>query len=384
MGDREVQHILMQVLYAALKGTEDTRSIKDRLTPNIIDSIYLLAKKHDLAHVVSSFVHNNKIDVDQQLLLKLRKEEYLSVYRNEQTNRAFKEICAVFEENDITYIPLKGSVLRPYYPYESMRTSCDIDLLVREGDLDLAISSLETIGYHCKKRNYHDVSLFSTNRVHLELHFSLHENMDSLDAVLKDAWEHAVPVAGAQYKFSDQFFAFHMFAHMAYHFTSGGCGIRSLLDISTMEHKMGISFLHAKELLEKAGIYNFAYEMSKLADLYFANGKTDTFSDLLLDYICRGGIYGSISNKIAAKKAKSNSSVLYVLSRLFLPYKSMCILYPFLKNHPYLLPFCWIARWIKTVFCGDKKQIFAEISYSSNVSSRTIADIKSLRNRLGI
>lgn len=384
MDEREVHHILIEILYAILKGTEDTESIKIRLTPEILESIYLLAKKHDLAHVVSNFIHCNKVDIEQQLWKKLRKEEYLSVYRNEQASRAFKEICSIFEENNIAYIPLKGSVLRPYYPYESMRTSCDVDLLIHESDLELAINSLETIGYHSIKRNGHDVSLFSSNHVHLELHFNLQENMDNLDTILKDAWEYAIPVTGTQYRFSDEFFAFYIFAHMAYHFTSGGCGIRSLLDISIMEHKMGISYLQAKKLLDNAGIYHFASEMSKLAELYYTNGKPDAFSDLLLKYIYRGGIYGSIDNKIAVKKAQKNSTVFYLLNRLFLPYKSMCILYPFLKNHPYLLPFCWISRWLKAVFGRDSKRIFTEISYSSNVSNKKVEDIKNIRTRLGI
>ena len=45
-----------------------------------------------------------------------------------------------------------------------------------------------------------------------------------------------------------------MFAHMLYHFISGGCGIRPLMDIWIAEHKMGITYTEAKDLLETAGI----------------------------------------------------------------------------------------------------------------------------------
>lgn len=132
-----------------------------------------------------------------------------------------------------------------------MRTSCDIDILIYEEDLEVAINSLETKGYRCGERNYHDVSLYSPSKIHLELHFNIQENMDNLDAVLKDAWEYAVPTNTSQYAFSKEFFAFHIFAHMAYHFVSGGCGIRSLLDIWVLKHKMGISYSLQKHCWRK-------------------------------------------------------------------------------------------------------------------------------------
>ena len=384
MEEKDVQQLLMEILYVTVNDVEDVDFIKQRITPKALVYVYHLAKKHDLAHVISRFVSHCQIPVDPELKMKLQREEFTSVYRLENMKYAFEEICGAFEEAEIAYVPLKGSVIRPYYPYESMRTSCDIDILIHEEDLETAINRLEAKGYACGTRKYHDVSLFSPNKIHLELHFNIQENKDHLDAVLKDAWNYATPTTGARHAFSKDFFAFHMFAHMAYHFTSGGCGVRSLLDIWVMEQKMGFSYSCAKDLLEKAGIYSFAMEMSRLSKQYFTDNRRDAFADLVLDYIFKGGIYGSVGNQIAVYRSKNRSSVGYLFKRLFLPYKTMVHGYPILKKAPYLLPFCWIARWLGAIFGGKSKRIAREMSHLKEVSDENVAGLKEMCSRLGI
>jgi len=384
MDEMMVQHILIDILHSTINEMDKNDSFKQKITPDILASVYRLAKKHDLAHILSEFVYHNEIDIPNELQAQLQKEAVIAVYRQEQMKRAYEEICRAFEDAEIVYIPLKGSVIRPFYPDESIRTSCDIDILIHEEDLKTAIGTLQTRGYLCEKPNYHDVSLYSPNKVHLELHFNIQENMDHLDAVLKNAWDYAVPVNRTQYAFSKEFFAFHIFAHMAYHFVHGGCGIRSLLDIWVMEHKMGIPFSCAKSLLTKAGIYQFASEMSKLAELCFTLNNSDTFSDSVLKYIFQGGVYGSAENHIAVDKTKSKNSVLYAINRLFLPYKSMAISYPILKKAPYLLPFCWALRWIKVILDGKTKRIVSEMSCVNNMSDEKVEEVAAICLRLGL
>ena len=234
MGEKEVQNILIEILYSALNDIDSRISLKEKLTPETVASVYRLAKKHDLAHILSNFIYRNKIEIPSQIQAKLQKEDVICVYRYEQMKYAFEEICEVFSDADVEYIPLKGAVLRPYYPLETMRTSCDIDILIREEDLDKAVECLRQKEYRFESKNFHDVSLYSPNNVHLELHFNIQENMDNLDLVLKDAWDYAVKADKNRYEFKKEFFAFHIFAHMAYHFVSGGCGIRSLMDIWIM------------------------------------------------------------------------------------------------------------------------------------------------------
>ena len=147
---------------------------------------------------------------------------------------------------------------------------------------------------------------------------------------------------------------------------------------------MGITYESAKELLEKAGIFQFAIEISNIAEICFSGKPKDEFSDTILSYIFSGGVYGTSQNKIAVKKSKLKSTLLYALQRLFMPYKSMVILYPILHKLPFLLPFCWIARWCKMLFGGKAKHTIRELKTANDVSDGRINTITLMRERLGL
>ncbi len=379
-----LQDIFIEILRSELNETELDNAVKAKLTPNVISSLFSLSKHHDLAHIVSSAIYKNGLLTDEETQSKYIREENLSIFRYENMRYAYGQICDAFNEADIPYIPLKGSVIRPYYPRESMRTSCDIDILVKGETLDAAIDILTQKGFKCGEKNYHDVSLYSPNNIHLELHFNIQENIDRLDAVLKDAWLYATPKDGCLYEFSKEFFIFHIFAHISYHFLSGGCGIRPLMDIWIMEHKMGIRYTEAKDLLEKAGIYVFAKEISNLVDICFSDKPKDDFTDTLLSYIFDGGVYGTSQNKIAVKKEKSKSTFIYSMQRLFMPYKGMIILFPILKKLPFLLPFCWIIRIVKMICGGKIGTSIAEIKTANKVSITEIEKVTLMKEKLGL
>lgn len=308
----------------------------------------------------------------------------MSVYRNEQMKYAFAQICDIFDQASIPYIPLKGSVIRPYYPQESMRMSCDIDILVKEENLEETIDTLVRKGFKRGDKNYHDVSLFSEAGVHLELHFNIQENIDKLDAVLKDAWQYAKLTDGSRHKFTDDFFVFHMFAHMSYHFLSGGCGIKSLMDIWIMEHKMGITYECARELLEKAGIYRFATEISNLAEVCFSDNPKDDFSNMLLSYIFSGGVYGTSQNRVAVQQQKQGGKLKYALSKIFIPYDVIKFHYPILQKHRWLTPIMEVRRWGKLIFCGHLKRTVKELKYNSTISEDAAAETRTLLKNVGL
>lgn len=381
---RALQDIFIKILRSELTETELDDSVKEQLTPNVVSALYSLAVCHDLAHIVASSLHKCGLKSEDAVYSEFNQKAIMSVYRNEQMKYVYAQISDTFDQASIPYIPLKGSVIRPYYPQESMRTSCDIDILVKEENLEEAIDALVRKGFKRGDRNYHDVSLFSEAGVHLELHFNIQENIDKLDAVLKDAWQYAKLTDGSQYKFTDDFFVFHMFAHMSYHFLSGGCGIKSLMDIWIMQHKMGITYESARTLLENAGIYRFAAEISNLAEVCFSNKPKDEFSDIVLSYIFSGGVYGTLQNKIAVKKSKAKSTQLYALRRLFIPYKDLITLYPILHKLPFLLPLCWIVRLCKMLFGGKAKRTIMELKTVNAVSDDKINTIMLMRERLGL
>lgn len=384
MEEKTLQDIFIKILRCELTETELDCSVLEQITPDILSDLYSLANRHDLAHIVSSCLHKYELLTDEKIKLKYTRQEIISVYRYEQMKRTYAQICDIFNRESIPYIPLKGSVVRQYYPKESMRTSCDIDILVKEENLDAAVNALTQEGFRRGKKNYHDISLFSDTNIHLELHFSILEGIDSLDSVLKNAWDFAVPTETSEYRFTQEFFLFHFFAHISYHFLSGGCGIKPLMDVWIIKHKMGLTYESASVLLEKAGIYRFAAEISGLAEVCFDDKPEDEFSDTLMSYIFSGGVYGTHQNLIAVKKEETKSTLGYSMQRLFMPYKKMIIIFPVLKKLPFLLPFCWIIRFFNMLRAGKITNSFAEIKTANSVSDGEIERIKQMKKKLGL
>ncbi len=379
-----LQNLFIALLRSELTETELEEDVKAQLTPDAVSELFTLSKKHDLAHVLSAPLIKHGLIEDASLLSKFKREEHLAIFRCEQMRYAYSQICGALDEAALQYVPLKGSVIRSFYPREYMRTSCDIDILVREEDLESAISALIGKGFTLGDRNYHDVSLFSQNKIHLELHFNLKENNPSLDSVLKDAWQYALQSEGARYEFSEAFFLYHMFAHMSYHFLAGGCGVRPLMDIWVIMHKMGIDISCAEGLLRQAGIYKFAQEISELCEICFSGMDKTDFTDALLSYIISGGVYGSFDNIIAVERSKNQGTVIYAIKRLFLPYSSMEYLYPVLKKCPILLPLCYVKRFFGMIFRGKTKSALKEIKALNSVTDSEAVIMQNMRDRLGL
>ena len=383
MDERKIQQLLIEILYTELNEAAASATFLSKITEDTHVRLYRLAKKHDLAQVLSKFVYKNKLAVsNEELRERLQQEEILALCKQERMNYAFEQLCEVFDQENLPYIPLKGAVIRSYYPDERMRVSCDIDILVKERQLETAVACLTAKEYKCGKKRYHDISVLCPNKTPLELHFNIREDKAFLDKVLKRAWDYAAVTKNSRYDFTKPFFVFHMYAHMAHHFLSGGCGIRSLMDVWVMEHKMNASYLCAKELLEKAGIYEFAVQMSGVANRCFTDNKPDAFSELVLNYIFTGGVYGTVENSIAVEKAKNNHALVYAFKRFFLSYSMMTTAYPVLKKAPFLLPFCWIDRGAKALLEGKSGKIKKEISYANHISQAKIDEIKEIRARI--
>ena len=77
------------------------------------------------------------------------KEEDRAIFDYSQREAAITEISKAFEKENIPYIFLKGAFLCNLYPLPWMRTCNDIDILVKENELEKAINILESNTSFC-------------------------------------------------------------------------------------------------------------------------------------------------------------------------------------------------------------------------------------------
>ncbi len=350
--------------------------------------LYKMSRHHDLAHVMYyAFKKCNIAISDEKAAYKYLKQHAMSVMRYENLNLAQSKIYELFENEKIPFVPLKGSVVRNLYAEPWMRTSCDIDILVHDEDLERARKALvEKLGYTTDgKKDFHDISLYSDTNVHLELHFNIKENMDNVDGVLSRVWEYARPnEKGAyEYRLSNEFLLFHTVSHIAFHVITGGCGIKCFFDLYLLEKEIEINRKEFFEWLEECKLKTFYDAVLKLSKIWFSDEKHDETTLVLQKYLLNGGIYGTKMNALAANSEKK-SVISYILRRIFMPYEQLCITYPFLKGKKILLPFYQVRRWVRILKKRRYKNASNEIEANKSVAQNDIDEYSMLIKKLNL
>ena len=384
----DVKEQLISLLRRSLCGTALTDAEKEGLNTQSLGTIYALAKSHDLAHMVADALYAEGIEAESLVAEKLQKAQMLAMFRYTKTQYDFEMLCEALETAQIPHLPLKGSVLRDYYPSPELRTSCDIDVLVSPDDLERAIAVLtEELGYRMERRYSHDVSLFSPSEIHVELHFDLLEKDEKVGEVLSSVWETGKVAEGKsyQYQMSHEMFAVYHIAHMAEHFMSGGCGVRPFLDLWVMKHKMGYDANKTFELLRACGLQDFAKGAMALSDVWLAGDAHTALTREIEDYVMGAGVYGTVENKIAmTQSTKKEGKLRYLWKRIFLPYGRLKQFYPKLENHPVLYPYYTVKRWIWFLGRKDKKRAWHELQASGKLSQDKKERISALCDALDL
>ncbi|MBQ8797857.1 MAG: nucleotidyltransferase family protein [Oscillospiraceae bacterium] len=345
--------VLFALIRSVICGETVNQEIKAACTPELLENVYTLASKHDLVHLVGQAV--SKLDLpESEALTKCKQTAMRAFVRYMQQNNEYTQVCQVLEEANIPYIPLKGSVLRDYYPEPWMRTSCDADILVKEDILDTATELLiQKLGYRSGSKSDHDISLYAPSGVHLELHYDTIQERYEVNGcreVLAKIWNHAAPREqdSCHLWLTDEMFYFYHMAHMAKHFEVGGCGVRAFLDIWIMNHKMSYDKGKRHALLKEGGLLQFAQAAEKVSECWFSNAKPEEMDVTISDYILRASLYGDKANRAALGQAKNGGKLKYLLTqRVFMPYAYLKDEYPILKQKKWLTPAYQVVRWIR-------------------------------------
>ena len=384
-GDMEISRIMFALLRSALFDTELDGEVKNQITTETLPKLYRMSKVHDLTHLVAlGLEKNDLLDLDSIATERYFEIRGLSVFRFEQMRYELERIYELFEQSGVAYIPLKGSVIRQYYPEPWMRTSCDIDILVREECLEKAVCLLtENLGYTKSGKNFHDVSLTSPSGVHLELHFCILENQANIDGLLAKAWDYGIPENQmGRYALTAEFLLFHVLAHASYHFLSGGCGVRPILDYYILKQRVAFDERTLFEMLQNSRLTKFYEAVCALANAWFADEPLPTKYEDVQAYILCGGVYGNLENKVTVQQTKKGGKGKYVWGRIFMPYAELKVAYPVLEKRKWLTPFYQVKRWFCVIFGGRLKKSVRELNASVTVSEASAIRAKQMMKEL--
>lgn len=374
--------ILIDMIRYAVFDPDRSSVASEPISDEVLAGLYMLAKRHNLTGLVSHTLEAQNLTKDSPVSTLFQKAMFNEIYYYEKLNFTYQMLCEALEDAQIAFLPLKGAVMRQYYPQPWMRTSCDIDILVHKDDVSHAETVLTSaLGFNKTGETTHDISFYSTDGIHMELHYDLIEQGRAGKAgqVLEGIWEHATPVKGGSYqhKLDAAMFYFYHIAHMAKHFESAGCGIRMFLDLCLLMERMKNSRSQIEVLLRDSGLLTFDKVACELCRAWFLGQKHTINSLRLANVILDSGTFGPRENIDITGKRRHGGTVGYLLSRAFLPYKTLKKLYPVIEKWPILIPICVIHRACQFLFGWKRARLqeYFRVTKSDAAKAEDIADI---------
>ncbi len=382
----QIKNLMMELIKSRVCGAELHPSLLE-LTGDTIEYLYHVSKAHDVVHLLTAPLEACGLLDAEAPVGKYQRQTYTAIWRYERMQHELDAVCRVLEDARIMHLPLKGSVMRRYYPEPWMRTSTDIDVLVpREKTNEAAEILVKELGYRNDGVAEHDVQLVSPSGVHLELHFDTIEGRCSVNsrAVMSRIWEYARVSEGYEYRceVSDDMFYFYHVAHMEKHFESAGCGVRFFLDMWLLNHRCEFDRAKREALLREGGLLAFARAAERLSEVWFSDAEHDELTRRMEQYVFRGGVFGGKDNRIATQQVRMGGRIGYFFYLVFLPYREMRRKYPSLERFKFLLPFYHIHRWFSLIFRGRVSSSVQILKHSGEVADTQTEEIARMLGEL--
>ena len=375
----------MNLISAEICGKDVDADLIKSLNDDELKALYALSKKHDVGHIVGDALIKSGLINNEEVKSAFEKQILTAVYRYEGINAEIEEIKCILEEYSVQFILLKGAVIRFLYPEPWQRTSCDIDVLVKEKDADNAAEYLQTrLQYGVDRKGQHDVSMFTASNVHVELHFKLLDSGFKQVKDLIDVWdgEEISLLSDSEYQMSKELFLLYHIYHMAKHFINGGCGIKPFIDLWVIKNKVGFDEEKAQKMLQESGLLAFYERSIDLMSVWFEDKDHSEITQEMEDYVLQGGVYGTLEQQLAMSQNKKGGKFRHLISRIFLSYADMSIYYPSLKKCPILFPVYQVRRWFRILFCGGRKHAMNEIKLNQSITQDKKEKAKTLIDEL--
>ena len=291
------------------------------------------------------------------------RSEVIDILQREEAKLIIEETT----KKQIGILPLKGYFFKQIYPKPVFREMGDLDFLIEPGKIDEMDSIMKGLSYKAD-----DVGLEDSHDVYTKEPYVIVENHRRLLPPTEenhwytdDIWERLESDSSNPYLKTmtwTDFYLYHLL-HFEKHYSLSGIGIRAVLDqyYAVTKLKDKIDWDKVNETLPKMNYVEFEKMVTDLALALFGDGEmTDELIETK-DFIMKSGSHGTFEEykkfefETYQKEQGIKTKKGLFFRRMFMERERMEFIYPRLKKHGWMLPFCWIHRLFKAIFTkGDK------------------------------
>ena len=296
----------------------------------------------------------DRTQAPEEVLDELTAAHRLSVFRDIQQEAAGAVLRETLTAAGVPHILLRGALLKRDYPCPDMRTMSDLDYLVRMEDYPAVKAAVKSLGgRHIHTDGGHYTVELPPN-ILVEFHPNLIYVASPVGGGINPGWQYARRDSGPYaLELTEEGFYLNMLCHLAYHFVSGGTGVRSVLDVWVYRRRHSPQpdrdFVDAE--LERTGLAAFAGNIEALSEAWFGGAPVGEELEPLEEYILTSGVYGTVRRAVlnAACFSREGAGWAALWNKAFYPRAELENRFPWTKNRPWLLPAAWCVRGVKAL-----------------------------------
>lgn len=340
------------------------------------NQFFALSKKQEVYAMVAQSIDYSYLPPD--IARELNDQSKSELVRLIAMQNELKAIEEQLEKNEIRYMLLKGSVIRNYYPKQSMRQMSDIDIMYDPQKRDILLEIMKKRGYKMKSDGDNSDDFVKAPYYTFEFHRDLFKDVYGFCPDFSFVWDHAERSAEKPFEYimcAEDLYLFHI-AHMYKHGILGGFGVRFLVDtylilkknpdMDTALLQRQLGKLNLSDFEEKIKILSF----SVMEDKALTEEQTALFNDIIQNSIFGAADNIDIAAAYEAYNAANGGGVLgYLKNRIFPSKQQMQSMYPQLKEKGYLLPYYYFKRLFKNLFTSFSKGV-KEVREIRNIANK--------------
>lgn len=362
------------MLYLAVCALQDIAPEDAAVKAMDLEGVYAQAEKQMLLAITCYSVERwlkqaENAAVDPQLLEKWKEAKNKAIRKNMLLDLEREKLTAFMDSRGIWYMPLKGSIIKDWYPLLGMRQMSDNDILF-DPDFQKDINQYMTDrGFEREEESgaIHDC-YFKKPVYHFEMHLKLfgYSAKPEWRAYYQNVKErlHKDENSPCGYHFTDEDLYVYMTTHACKHFDGDGHGVRNLLDVCVfLQKKPDMDWAYIEGELTKLGLARHEKNVRMLAQKLLqperllkmgeASGFTEQEEEFLA--VClEVGVFGSREHrtKQAFERLQTDGKITpwarvkYLFGRLIPDQELLEELYPKASKHKLLRPLCVLHRII--------------------------------------
>lgn len=356
------------------------------------EQIYKLANMHDVSGIIA-----NEIKL---LPPKLQPFGKIKSYFNQSlglTVRAYysrcsvkEKLCEFFNKTQIDYLFVKGCEVCAFYPQPELRTSGDIDVVVRNEDYDKLVKLVNA-------ENFDDIRITPTTVSFKidDFEVEIHKGADVYTNYFSNIFD-MCKKRGYEYKLDNYGALLYVLLHIAKHLKSYGAGVRMLMDVDVCVRSID-DFDEQKlmNMCKNSGALKCCQMILSLCNFWFDTPvrqymdftENQPLITLLENCFVYGGTFGFYNKNVGSYYLiKSANGKIGVKERI----KAVLILvfpkwdivrkeYKYSEKHNYLTPIAYINRLFDGIFRRGKHSISTVKQIMSSSDESVLNDAQVLK-----